>query len=106
LQVVIGRQSGEVQHVALGNGFDREFMDDAVSGAVPAADRTGFGELLAYVGDGDLVLVYAVDRLGHEPSNPFERRQISVEILGGLDALLRRKAVWSSTATLVGGGCW
>jgi putative DNA-invertase from lambdoid prophage Rac len=55
LQVVIGRQSGEVQHVALGNGFDREFMDDAVSGAVPAADRTGFGELLAYVGDGDLV---------------------------------------------------
>ncbi|MFC3441896.1 recombinase family protein [Sphingobium rhizovicinum] len=45
-----------------------------------------------------------VTPLAEKPSNPFERRQISVEILGGLDALLSRKAGWSSTTTLVGEG--
>ncbi|MGJ8477224.1 recombinase family protein [Sphingobium yanoikuyae] len=59
-------QSVEAQRVALGGGFDREFMDEAVSGAVLAADRPGFAELLAYVRDGDLVCVYAVDRLGRD----------------------------------------
>lgn len=59
-------QSIEAQRNALGGGFDREFMDEGVSGAVLAADRPAFAELLGYVRDGDVVCVYAVDRLGRD----------------------------------------
>jgi putative DNA-invertase from lambdoid prophage Rac len=59
-------QSVEAQRVALGAGFDREFADEGVSGAILAADRPAFAELLNYVRDGDRVSVYAVDRLGRD----------------------------------------
>lgn len=59
-------QSVEAQRGALGGGFDREFVDQAVSGAVLAADRPAFAELLAYVREGDTVSVFAVDRLGRD----------------------------------------
>ncbi|MFZ2982066.1 MAG: hypothetical protein WA085_13620 [Sphingobium sp.] len=45
-----------------------------------------------------------VTPLAEKPSNPFERREISVEISGGLDALLSREAGWSSATNLVGEG--
>jgi len=81
-------QSVEAQRVALGGGFDREFMDEAVSGAVLAADRPGFAELLAYVRDGDLVCVYAVDRLGRDALDvqatvrKLLRKNVGVEVRG------------------------
>jgi putative DNA-invertase from lambdoid prophage Rac len=61
-------QSIDAQRSALSNGktFDREFMDEGVSGAVPAASRPGFSAMLNYVREGDCIHVYAVDRLGRD----------------------------------------
>lgn len=59
-------QSVEAQRQALGGGFDREFIDEGVSGSILAADRPGFGDLLRYVREGDTLYVYALDRLGRD----------------------------------------
>lgn len=59
-------QSVEAQRAALGDGFDREFVDQGVSGAIVAASRPAFAELMAWVREGDSVHVYAVDRLGRD----------------------------------------
>lgn len=59
-------QSVEAQRHALGGNFDREFVDEAVSGAVMAAARPGFAKLLEIIRPGDSVHVYAVDRLGRD----------------------------------------
>jgi putative DNA-invertase from lambdoid prophage Rac len=59
-------QSIEAQRHALGGGFDKEFVDEGVSGGVMAADRPGFAKLLDQVRAGDTVCVYAVDRLGRD----------------------------------------
>jgi putative DNA-invertase from lambdoid prophage Rac len=59
-------QSVEAQRTALGGEFDREFADEAVSGAMLAADRPGFAAMLDYVREGDILGVYAVDRLGRD----------------------------------------
>lgn len=59
-------QSIESQRAALGGGFDKEFLDEGVSGSVQAANRPGFSDLLSYVREGDSVHVYAVDRLGRD----------------------------------------
>lgn len=61
-------QSIEAQRTALAQGgtFDREFMDEGVSGAILAAKREGFGELMRYIRKGDTLHVYAVDRLGRD----------------------------------------
>jgi putative DNA-invertase from lambdoid prophage Rac len=52
--------------VALGGGFDREFIDSGVSGSTLAKDRPGFAALLEYVREGDTVSLYAIDRLGRD----------------------------------------
>lgn len=59
-------QSIASQRAALGGSFDKEFIDEGVSGAVPAAKRPAFFELLSYVREGDTVCAYAVDRLGRD----------------------------------------
>ena len=59
-------QSVESQRHAMGGGFDDEFDDIGVSGAVPAAQRPGFAKLLSYIRKGDTLHVYAVDRLGRD----------------------------------------
>lgn len=61
-------QSIEAQKAALAMGhlIEREFMDEGVSGAVPAASRPGFAAMLDYVREGDTIHVYAVDRLGRD----------------------------------------
>ncbi len=66
LRVSSDGQSVEAQRHALGGGFDREFVDEGVSGGVMAADRPGFAKLLDAVRKGDVVCVYAVDRLGRD----------------------------------------
>src|SRR3982750_769070 len=65
-RVSTGEQSVGSQRDALGGGFDREFVDEGVSGATRAADRPGFASLLTYVREGDSVHVYAIDRLGRD----------------------------------------
>jgi len=59
-------QSIEAQRVALGDGFEKEFADEGVSGAVIAKDRPGFSELLKFIREGDSLHVYALDRLGRD----------------------------------------
>jgi putative DNA-invertase from lambdoid prophage Rac len=66
LRCSTGDQSVEAQRHALGGTFDREFVDEGVSGGVMAADRAGFAKLLDVVREGDTVCVYAVDRLGRD----------------------------------------
>lgn len=66
LRVSTSDQSVEAQRHALGGNFDCEFVDENVSGAIPATDRPAFAELLRYVRNGDSVAVYAVDRLGRD----------------------------------------
>lgn len=46
--------------------IDREFLDEGISGAIPAMDRPGFKSLLEYVRAGDTLYVHAVDRLGRD----------------------------------------
>lgn len=59
-------QSVEAQRQAIGGNIDKEFVDEAVSGATLAADRPGFSKLLSYVREGDTLCVYALDRLGRD----------------------------------------
>lgn len=71
LRVSTSDQSVEAQrHVLLqstsAGRFDKEFQDQGVSGAIPAALRPGFAALLSFVREGDTLHVYAVDRLGRD----------------------------------------
>lgn len=71
LRVSTSDQSVESQRHALlqsanSGRFDKEFKDEGVSGAVPAALRPGFAALLSFVREGDTLHVYAVDRLGRD----------------------------------------
>lgn len=59
-------QSIESQRHAMGVPFDREFFDEGVSGSVLAADRPGFAKLLEQIRPGDVLHVYAIDRLGRD----------------------------------------
>lgn len=64
-------QSIEAQRHALqqatgGEPFTHEFKDEGISGAVPAAQRPGFAELLRFARKGDTLHVHAVDRLGRD----------------------------------------
>ena len=66
LRVSTSGQSLESQRSAMGGPFDEEFADHGVSGAVPAAQRPGFAELMKFVRKDDVVHVFAVDRLGRD----------------------------------------
>ena len=59
-------QSLDSQRHVLGGSFDKEFTDDGISGATPAADRPGFKDLLAYARSGDTIYVTSIDRLGRD----------------------------------------
>lgn len=66
LRVSGDSQSVDAQRNALGGNFAKEFVDEGVSGAIPAAHRPGFAALLAYVREGDTVCISAIDRLGRD----------------------------------------
>lgn len=61
-------QSIQSQKAALAHAdlIENEYIDEGVSGAVVAANRPGFAELLKYIRKGDTLHVYAVDRLGRD----------------------------------------
>lgn len=65
-RVSTGDQSVEAQRAAMGNSFDREFVDEGISGSSLAGHRPAFAKLLEQVRSGDSVHVYAVDRLGRD----------------------------------------
>ncbi|MCJ1961607.1 recombinase family protein [Novosphingobium mangrovi (ex Hu et al. 2023)] len=65
-RVSTGDQSIEAQRTAMGGPFDKEFADEGISGATVASARPAFAKLLELVRPGDVVHVYAVDRLGRD----------------------------------------
>lgn len=81
-------QSVEAQRGALGSGFDREFIDEGISGAILAKDRPAFAALLRYVREGDSVSLYAVDRLGRDALDvqstvrALLEKGVTIEVLG------------------------
>lgn len=87
-RVSTSEQSIESQRQLLGGGFDQEFSDVGVSGAVPAADRKGFSELLGYIRKGDVLHVAAVDRLGRDALDvqatvrSLIAKGVAIEVLG------------------------
>ncbi|MFC7461087.1 recombinase family protein [Hydrogenophaga defluvii] len=81
-------QSIESQRQMLGGPFEMEFSDIGVSGSVPASDRPGFSELLAYIRKGDVLHVAAVDRLGRDALDvqatvrALINKGVAIEVLG------------------------
>lgn len=75
-------QSIEAQRSALTHAsiIERHFMDEGVSGSIPAAQRPGFAAMLDYVREGDTIHVYAVDRLGRD----------AIDVQTTIRALLRK----------------
>lgn len=71
-----------------GAAFDEEFSDEGVSGSVRAEDRPGFAQLVSYLRKGDVLHVYAVDRLGRDAIDVQKtvrellHRGIAVEVRG------------------------
>lgn len=67
-RVSTGDQSIEAQRAAMSNDklFDREFIDEGISGGTVAASRPGFSKLQEQLRSGDTVCVYAIDRLGRD----------------------------------------
>jgi len=81
----IDAQKASLTHAKL---IDKEFTDEGVSGATPAAARPGFAALLGYVREGDTIHVYAVDRLGRDAIDvqitirALLRKGVTVEVNG------------------------
>ena len=62
-------QTIDAQRHAMGGDFDMEFKDEGVSGAIPAAEREGFSDMLKAIKAKKKkpeLCVYAVDRLGRD----------------------------------------
>lgn len=81
-------QSVAAQREALGSKFDKEFTDEGVSGAILAAERPAFRELLGYIREEDTLCLYAVDRLGRDAIDvqatvrKLLDKGVAVEVLG------------------------
>lgn len=79
------RVSTEDQHIenqraailAAGFEIEREFIDRATSGTTKGENRDGFAAMLAYLRDGDTLVVFALDRLGRD----------TVDVLGTINTL-------------------
>jgi putative DNA-invertase from lambdoid prophage Rac len=72
-------QTCENQRRGIGARYavSRWFEDDGISGAVAASARPGLSSLLAYVREGDTVVVAAIDRLGRN----------TIDVLSTVEAL-------------------
>lgn len=87
-RVSTGEQSIQSQRHILGGTFDKEFVDEGVSGATLAADRPGFGALLSYVREGDTIHVTAIDRLGRDALDAqstvraLMKKGVTIDVLG------------------------
>lgn len=81
-------QSIEGQRASLHGPFEKEFIDEGVSGAIPAESRPGFAALLDYVREGDSLHIAAIDRLGRDALDiqatvrKLIDKGVTVEVLG------------------------
>ena len=53
--------------------IEREFADEAVSGTTAANTRKGWADCMAYIREGDTLVVYALDRLGRSTIDVLEQ---------------------------------
>lgn len=76
-------QTNENQRRAIEARYNvsRWFVEDGVSGSIPASQRPAMGSLLAYVREGDTVVVVAIDRLGRN----------TIDVLSTVEALQAKK---------------
>lgn len=87
-RVSTGDHSIEAQRSSLVGPFDKEFIDEGVSGAIPAESRPGFAAMMNYVREGDVIHVAAIDRLGRDALNvqatvrKLIEKGVTVEVLG------------------------
>lgn len=80
LRVSTAGQTVENQRQAIasaGYEIDREFTDEATSGTTPADSRRGWTACAGYLREGDILIVYALDRLGRS----------TVDVLSTINAL-------------------
>tara|TARA_R110000851_G_scaffold13675_8_gene46617 strand:- start:3158 stop:3721 length:564 start_codon:yes stop_codon:yes gene_type:complete len=68
LRVSSNDQSTHSQRSEIANrhNVERWWSDEATSGVLPALQREGFSALAEYVREGDVLVVYAIDRLGRD----------------------------------------
>ena len=62
-QQTIDSQKAEIEQLY---NIDKSFEDVGVSGTVKADDRKGFTDCMAYVREGDTLIVWSLDRLGRD----------------------------------------
>lgn len=74
VRVSTKEQGVEAQQHRLAQKFavEKWFADNGVSGTVKAKERPGFSALLAYVREGDTLVVPAIDRLGRNTIDVLE----------------------------------
>ena len=99
-------QDGALQRDALTKAGCSKLFEDKISGT--KADRPGLNEALAYVRDGDVLVVWKLDRLGRslphliETVNALGRRSVGFQSLTeGVDTSTPngRMADWSSISS-------
>lgn len=76
-------QTNENQRRLIGDRYNvsKWFEEDGVSGSIPARQRPAMSALLAYVREGDTVVVNAVDRLGRD----------TIDVLSTVESLKAKK---------------
>ena len=76
-------QTNENQRRLIGDRYkvSKWFEEDGVSGRIPARQRPAMSALLAYVREGDTVVVNAVDRLGRD----------TIDVLSTVESLKAKK---------------
>lgn len=76
-------QTNENQRRLIGDRYkvSKWFEEDGVSGSIPARQRPAMSALLAYVREGDTVVVNAVDRLGRD----------TIDVLSTVESLKAKK---------------
>ena len=78
-------QTNENQRRLIGDRYkvSKWFEEDGVSGRIPARQRPAMSALLAYVREGDTVVVNAVDRLGRD----------TIDVLSTVESLKAKKVL-------------
>ena len=76
-------QTTENQRRAIESRYNiaKWFVEEGVSGSIPASQRPAMGALLAYVREGDTVVVVAIDRLGRN----------TIDVLSTVESLQGKK---------------
>jgi putative DNA-invertase from lambdoid prophage Rac len=75
--------------------IDREFFDEAISGTVRGVDRPGFGSMMKFVREGDVLVVVDLDRLGRDSIDVQQNMATLKDI--GVNVIITRLGIDLST---------